>query len=86
MTEPTRPGRTLGRATTTWHLHPTFLRLTDGIYVRVLHVFDPINQLLVAAGPAETTSEVQGVIALAVARGGEPTDLRQMPKPCIRRP
>ena len=82
MTEPTRPGRTLGRAAmTTWHLHPTFLRLTDGIYVRVLYVFDPINQLLVAAGPAETTSEVHGVIALAVARGGEPTELRQLPNP-----
>lgn len=66
---------------TTWHLHPTFLRLTDGIYVRVLLVFDPISRQLVAAGPAETTSELNDVIRLAVVRAGEPTELRQMPNP-----
>ena len=66
---------------TTWHLHPTFLRLTDGIYVRVLLVFDPITRQVVAAGPAETTSELNDVIRLAMIRAGEPTELRHMPNP-----
>ena len=82
MTEPTQPSGTRGRAAmTTWHLHPTFLRLNDGIYVRVLLVFDPITRQLVAAGPAETTSELNDVVRLAVIRAGEPTELRHMPNP-----
>lgn len=66
---------------TTWHLRPTFLRLTDGIYVRVLLVFDPVARRLVAAGPVETASELKDVIRLAVARAGEPTVLRHMLNP-----
>lgn len=66
---------------TTWHLHPTFARLTDGSHVRVLLAFNGATLRLIGASPADTTAELETVIEQAIARDGLPNEVRQLTNP-----
>lgn len=64
---------------TTWHLHPTYMRLADGAYLRVLLIFDPSSRRLVGAGVAESEGDIEKILRCAITWDGLPALLRQLP-------
>ena len=66
---------------TTWHLNPTYVRLADGTYLRVLLIFDPSSRRFLAAGVAESEGELKEILRGALARDGLPALVRQLPNP-----
>jgi len=66
---------------TTWHLHPTYVRLADGAYLRVLLIFDPSRRRCVGADVAESEADIEKSLRCAITRDGLPALVRQLPNP-----
>ncbi len=66
---------------TTWHLNPTYVRLADGAYLRVLLIFDPSIRRCVGAGVAKSDGDLEEILRCALARDGLPALVRQLPNP-----
>jgi hypothetical protein len=66
---------------TTWQLNPTYLRLADGTYLRVLLIFDTSTRRFVGAGVAESDGDIEDVLRGSIAKGGLPDVVRQLPNP-----
>lgn len=64
---------------TTWHLNPTFLRLADGTYLRVLLIVDTSRRRFVGAGVAESDGDIEDVLRGSIAKDGLPDVVRHLP-------